>query len=88
VTLLSSQNKLVDKYMVPGGGAAAATQHFSRDRVLEELQGDASVEPHPKVWTKDQRKKYCLAKNSVPKRLRCRTFMEEVCQIMQLMTAR
>ena len=36
------------------GGGGATTRPLSRDGGAEELRGDPTVRPHPKVWTIDK----------------------------------
>ena len=37
-----------------GGGGGGTTRPLPRDGGAEELRGDPTVGPHPKVWTIDQ----------------------------------
>ena len=39
---------------VPGGGGGGTTRPLPRDGGVEELRGDPTVGPHPKVWTIDR----------------------------------
>ena len=39
---------------VPGGGGGGTTRPLPRDGGTEELRGDPTVRPHPKVWTIDR----------------------------------
>ena len=38
----------------PGGGSGGTTRPLLRDGGVEELRGDPTIGPHPKVWTIDQ----------------------------------
>jgi len=51
-----------------GGGT---TRPLSSVGGVEELHGDPTVEPRPKVWTRGQKWKYSSAKDGAPKKLRC-----------------
>jgi len=60
------------------GGAEGATRPIPRDGGIEELHGDPTVGPRPKVWTRGQkRKKWCRRWHG------CRAVKEEVSQILQ-----
>ena len=37
-----------------GGGGGGTTRPLPRDGGTEELRGDSTVNPHPKVWTIDR----------------------------------
>jgi len=58
-------------------GGGGATRPLPRVGVVEELHGDPTVGPRPKVWTKGQSGR-SSAKDGAPERLRCGTIQEEV----------
>jgi len=70
--------------VVKGGGGA--TRPLSRDGGVEELNGDPTVGPRPKVWTRGQKWK-SGAEDGAPERLGCGTVKEEVSQILQRVSA-
>jgi len=39
----------------PGGGGGGASRPLPRDGGVEELHGDSTVRPGPKVWTRGQK---------------------------------
>ena len=41
-------------YCHSGGGGGGTTRPLPRDGGAEELRGDPTVGPHPKVWTIDR----------------------------------
>jgi len=53
---------------------------------VEELHGDPTVRPHPKVWTRGQNGRNS-AKNGAPERLVYGTVKEEVNYILQRLFA-
>jgi len=50
---------------------------------VEELHGDPTVGPRPKVWTREVKNGRSTAEDDAPERLGCGTVKEEVCQILQ-----
>jgi len=56
--------------------SGSATQPLPRDGGVEELHGDPTVGPHPKVGPEVKNGRI-RAKDGAPKRLRCRTIQKE-----------
>ena len=50
----ANQYKLFQCYNEIGGGGGGTTRPLPRDGGAEELRGDPTVGPHPKVWTIDR----------------------------------
>ena len=51
-----SRNEIITRYQQcrGGGGGGGTTRPLPRDGGAEELRGDPTVGPHPKVWTIDR----------------------------------
>jgi len=63
-------------------GGGGDTRPLPRDGGVEELHGDPTVGPRPKVWNGRS-----SDKDGAPKRLECGTIQEEVSQILQRVSA-
>jgi len=62
----SRSDRQIIKLLASGGGA---TRPLTRDGGVEELHGDPTVGPRPKVWTRGQKWKKYSAEDGVPERL-------------------
>ena len=54
LTQLVGFRMVIDITMPGGGGGGGTTRPLPRDGGAEELRGDPTVGPHPKVWTIDR----------------------------------
>ena len=69
-----------ERFFKHGGGGT--TRPLPRDGGTEELRGDPTIGPHPKVWTIDQKYKERGAKDRFAKGFRSRTVEEEMIEVL------
>jgi len=80
------QSNVIYQFSCHCDSGGDATRLLPRDGGIEELYGDPTVGPRPKVWTRGQNGS-SGAEDGAPERLGCGTVKEEVNQILQRVSA-